>query len=190
MIYLITNTVNNKRYIGKTIRAVEERWYYHLDSALKRNSQTHLHRAIRKYGADAFVIEGLCDGLNDEEIKMIAELKPEYNMTKGGDGGDTSMSPNYKKSLISRRSYAGENNPMYGKKGILNPNYGKKYGKNPKISRAKMKKLLSSDGNIFIGFKEMFNYYDVKSYYSLKKKGITWSEINDDRIPLDGKIPT
>jgi hypothetical protein len=138
---------------------------------------------MRKYGIENFTIETIddCDNtLNEEREKYwIEELKPKYNMTSGGDGGRTADSPNYKKGMKARRSYIGEGNPNYGKRGLLSPNWGKKYGKTPKISEAKKKTLRCSNGNVFRGFAEMFNFYNVKSYFSLKKKGITWSEIND-----------
>ena len=38
-------------------------------------------------------------------------------MTEGGDGGDTSLSPNYQAGMKNRRPYSAENNPNYGKKG-------------------------------------------------------------------------
>lgn len=61
---------------------------------------------MRKYGIDNFVItpvliieENKPENINESEIYTIQTLKPKYNMTKGGDGGDTSGSPNYKKSM-------------------------------------------------------------------------------------------
>ena len=163
MIYLITNTVNNKRYIGKTSKTIEERWYQHCKNA-EYGIKTHLYKAIRKYGKENFIIEFLCDGLDSEEIKMIEFYQPEYNITKGGTGGDTSKSPNYINAM-KRRNISGSNNPMFGKKGLDNPNYGKKYGSNPKISESKKKTLKCSNGKIFKGFQEMFDFYNVKSYY-------------------------
>lgn len=125
MIYLITNTINGKRYIGKTSRTIEQRWYQHYKNA-EYGHNTYLYKAIRKYGKEAFTVESLAEGLDEEEILLIAEHNPEYNMTRGGDGGDTSSSPNYIASRLLRRSYAGECNPNYGKLGIDSPNYGKK----------------------------------------------------------------
>lgn len=181
MIYLVTNKIDGKRYIGKTSKTIEERWYQHCKNA-EYGIDTYLYKAIRKHGKDNFIIEYLCDGLDDEEILMIETHNPEYNMTKGGDGGDTSTSPNYKIGML-RRSYKGQNNPNYGKRGEQNPKYGKKYGPKPNISSAKKKKLLTSDGNVFHGFQAMFEFYNVKSYYSLSKLGITWKELNNaDRI--------
>ena len=124
MIYLVTNNVNGKRYIGKTTQAIEKRWYQHCKNA-EYGNDTYLYRAIRKYGKDNFTVEVLCEGLDDEEILMIEHHSPEYNMTKGGDDGDTSSSPNYRLSLLNR-DVSGVNNPNYGKRGPSSPNYGKR----------------------------------------------------------------
>lgn len=88
-IYLITNKINGKRYIGKTSKTIEERWYHHCKSAA-RGVDTHLYNAVRKYTSESFTIEVIeenVNNLNERERYWIAEIKPEYNMTAGGDGG-------------------------------------------------------------------------------------------------------
>lgn len=125
MIYLITNRITGDRYVGKTSRTIEDRWYQHKKNA-EYGQETYLYRAMRKYGIDNFTIEHLSDGLDEEEILLIDQLHPEYNMTSGGDGGNTSNSPNYVNGMLHRRSYRGECNPNYGKRGEESPNYGKK----------------------------------------------------------------
>ena len=90
-IYQITNTINGKIYIGKTTKTIERRFQGHLSKA-KCHNNTHLHNAIRKYGKEAFTITALESGfdseeaLNEAEIRYIAELNPQYNMTEGGEG--------------------------------------------------------------------------------------------------------
>ena len=90
-IYQITNTVDGKIYIGKTTKTIEERFQRHAYNA-NAKSQTHLHRAIRKYGTEAFTITELESGFNSEddlneaEIRYISDLSPQYNMTEGGEG--------------------------------------------------------------------------------------------------------
>jgi group I intron endonuclease len=88
-IYLITNTVNSKQYVGKTKRPIQARFKQHLATA-KGASTYHLYRAIRKHTSDAFAIELLEETTIElaasREIFYIATLKPEYNMTKGGEG--------------------------------------------------------------------------------------------------------
>ena len=65
--------------------------------------------AIKQYGKDNFtieVIEVVNDQtlLNEREQFYIQSLNPEYNMTIGGDGGDTSLSPNYQKNHFKSRN--------------------------------------------------------------------------------------
>ena len=121
MIYKITNTVTGDFYIGFTSKTLEERFKKHLANA-KSGSNTYLYKAIRKYGEQSFQIEILQEegSLNEDEPLWIKTLKPSYNMTSGGDGGDTSQSPAYKEGM-KHRSMAGKNNPQYGKFGADNP---------------------------------------------------------------------
>jgi group I intron endonuclease len=90
VIYKITNLVNGKIYIGQTITPLKERWYAHTRSARKDKPWT-ICRAIRKYGKESFKMEEIdfatCkDSLNELEIHYIENLKPQYNMCKGGGG--------------------------------------------------------------------------------------------------------
>ena len=92
-IYRITNKINGKEYVGKTEKPdIQLRWKRHL--ADSKYHKTKLYNAIKKYGADNFEIFVMeCTGkvsrdkLNDREKYWIEVLEPEYNMTKGGDGG-------------------------------------------------------------------------------------------------------
>lgn len=93
-IYKITNKVNNKAYIGKTTKTVQERWKEHLrDSKRRRYANRPLYKAIRKYGADGFTIETLeevgLENLSEREmywIEYFHTYSDGYNATVGGDG--------------------------------------------------------------------------------------------------------
>jgi len=119
-IYIATNQVTGHFYIGKTTKAIARRFDQHAYRALKRNSNTHFHRAIRKYGVEAFVVTLIesvdTTSVDAREKYWIETLNPHYNMTAGGEGGDTSNSPKYKAGMAQRRSMAGANNPMFGTK--------------------------------------------------------------------------
>ena len=97
IIYQITNNVNGKFYIGQTKKSVEERFKKHYYNA-KYGSNTYLYKSMRKYGFENFSISVIeqTENLNEREVFWISELNPEYNMTSGGEGGDTSNSPNFK----------------------------------------------------------------------------------------------
>ena len=76
-VYLVTNTVNGKQYVGKTIWPINTRWNCHVSSA--KVHDTCLYRAIRKYGRDSFslsVLEEVSseEELNEAEKRWIVEL--------------------------------------------------------------------------------------------------------------------
>lgn len=89
-VYVATNAINGKRYIGATEKTVAGRAYNHLYSAKSGRPGT-FYNAIRKHGEAAFTFSPLraCvhffDALS-EEARLIAETGPEYNMTAGGGG--------------------------------------------------------------------------------------------------------
>lgn len=92
-VYLVTNRINGKRYIGVTSRKPSERRYFHERHALhgKRAQCRYFHAALRKYGLDAFEWTVLleCPSFEEglrEEIRLISEIRPEYNLTRGGQG--------------------------------------------------------------------------------------------------------
>jgi group I intron endonuclease len=89
ILYLITNLIDGKRYIGQTTTSLERRWWFHK----KHSNCVYLHNAIEKHGADNFSVEVLCepptiDILNEleaEYIKRYCTLAPNgYNLTEGG----------------------------------------------------------------------------------------------------------
>ena len=92
IIYLLTNTVNGKQYVGQTSYGLEKRWREHCQDA-RRGFPRYLYNAIRKYGPDAFTYEILehttIEDVNARETYWISELKTlehGYNMTEGGGG--------------------------------------------------------------------------------------------------------
>lgn len=92
IIYMATNTVNGKRYIGATRKGIEVRSQRHFKDA-RRKGRTRdcprFYEAIRKYGDDAFkwsVIATLstAEEMFKEEERLIALMTPEYNIASGG----------------------------------------------------------------------------------------------------------
>lgn len=93
-IYMYTNRLNGKRYIGKSTN-IEARFGKHRRNA-KDGRESYFYNAIRKYGLEQFDFEVLeeCteEELNEREkhyIDLYNTLYPSgYNLTPGGDGGD------------------------------------------------------------------------------------------------------
>lgn len=92
-VYKITNIKTNKIYIGKTYD-VNKRLNKHFASA-KCNSNTYLHKSMRKHGKENFKIEMLHEFTSEEdafnkERELILKLRSNdpnigYNLTSGGD---------------------------------------------------------------------------------------------------------
>lgn len=107
LIYKCTNLINNKVYIGLTIRTLNHRKSRHLYDAKHRKYNSYFHSAIRKYGESNFKWETIHTAktkneLISLEIKEISkhrssEAKFGYNLTLGGE------------------SHPGKTNPFYGK---------------------------------------------------------------------------
>ena len=94
LVYLAENTVNGKCYVGKTAGRLCNRKSVHKAYA-KRGSKFPFHRAIVKYGFEAFrwrILEETDDPTELAEIEkrcilwMETKVPYGYNLTDGGDG--------------------------------------------------------------------------------------------------------
>lgn len=90
IIYLVTNKINGKKYIGQTTRSLQIRWAEHYKG---KHPNSVLYLAVQKYGRENFVVEVIStacsvDELNNLEqiyIKQYDTLAPNgYNLTTGG----------------------------------------------------------------------------------------------------------
>lgn len=110
-VYIATNLVNGKRYIGVSIHPLHVRVSQHFCVAKtnhSRNKKNIFYKAIRKYGRKNFSFSVLTECEPEkvffEEIRLIALLKPEYNGTSGGEGNlGRKMSAYCKKRLAEGR---------------------------------------------------------------------------------------
>lgn len=97
-IYKITNTINGKVYIGQSVD-INKRLIRHRCNGIKNRHYTpesHLYRAMHKYGIDKFQFEVLEEcpesELNRLEMYYIKAYNSTdsefgYNVTYGGEGG-------------------------------------------------------------------------------------------------------
>ena len=93
-IYKITNNLNGKIYIGKTLKTPEKRWREHVhDSKSSECANRPLYKAFQKYGIENFSLETIeqcsSEEVNEKEkywIEYFGSFKNGYNATLGGDG--------------------------------------------------------------------------------------------------------
>jgi len=144
IIYVLTNKINGKQYVGQTTQTFNKRLQGHLYMSNKEKPRMVIGRAIKKYGIDSFGIEthdimNCC--LDDTEKVMIKTLNTKtpngYNVI---DGGNTTYGFHHTEETKKKMSLSniGENNPMYGKIGDKNPNYGSHRTKDTKRKISKI----------------------------------------------------
>jgi group I intron endonuclease len=117
-IYKIINKINNKIYIGQTIRNPQIRWEEHCK---KTDRCLALNNSINKYSKENFILEIICECSNDKldelEIKYIKELNSlypnGYNLTSGGQNNNKLMSEISRNRMRIKK--IGKDNPNFGK---------------------------------------------------------------------------
>ena len=121
VVYLVTNRVSGKLYVGRTGQGLKKRWRQHVHDAFvvtpKRKYRCPLHEAIAKHGADAFDVSVLATFATEEEscvaeTEAIARLRTTdssigYNASTGGEGSNGFvMRESHKESI--RRALKGK----------------------------------------------------------------------------------
>lgn len=92
-VYIHTNKINGKKYVGQTCQKPEYRWG---KNGRGYRSETYFGKAIQKYGWNNFEHEIIASNLTQEEAKnfeillidKLDTMNPDkgYNLTKGGEG--------------------------------------------------------------------------------------------------------
>lgn len=134
-VYVHTNKINGKKYVGQTSIKPERRW----NNGNGYKTQPYFYRAIQKYGWDNFDHEIISSGLTQEEadnfeILLIDKLNTldnryGYNTCSGGRIGGHPQTEETRKKMSETRTgkklsdyhrqrisegKMGEKNPMYG----------------------------------------------------------------------------
>jgi group I intron endonuclease len=70
IVYLITNLINQKRYVGITVRKIHQRFQQHCDfKPNKKHKKSAISEAIQLYGKENFKIEQIDTASTIEELK-------------------------------------------------------------------------------------------------------------------------
>jgi len=133
-IYLVAHVDSGRVYVGKTVKSPRRRWGQHV-AAAGRGSDFYLHRAIRKFGVESFVLCVLAADVPEADLveferEMIAAYCADapqsgFNLNSGGTGGAMTgeaerrrlaglRSPRFKEQRSLK--YSGEGNPFAGRR--------------------------------------------------------------------------
>ena len=163
-IYITTNIINNKKYIGKH-KSLEFDENY-------KGSGIRLNQAINKYGINNFttIILEQCfseEELNEKEIYWInyydaVNDRNYYNIAEGGQGGNTYAGRTEEEMAITKmkisKANSGENNGIAKNPDLVRGERNGMYGK-------KIKDVMSEE-----------TYNDWKEKISNSKKGTKFSD--------------
>ena len=209
MIYLITNLINGKWYVGQTIRPLEHRWERHLHVG-KRDVKYHLYKSIKKYGVENFKIQKIeeCDTV--EELDCLEKYYIEilhsndeqfgYNKTIGGAGTHGHKCTEAQKQQLSEQMkgnkiWVGRKHSEESKKKISASRQGKSNNQlglkrseasKQKMRDAKLGKKLSEEHKKNIGIASSLRTHtkETKAKMSALQKGIPKSL--EQRVKLIG----
>jgi len=159
-VYITTNKLNNKRYIGQHKSKDWDNKYF--------GSGKLLNFAIQKYGKENFICYPLAWAWNQKEldeleIDYIAHYKPEYNIATGGLGGSKKPSEETKRKIS-----------------IANKGKKRDEETKQKISLLQKGKKLSEETKNKMRNKSLS--YETKKKISEKRKGIKLSEYTKDKM--------
>lgn len=172
IVYKITNKINNKCYIGQTVRKLSKRFSEH--AALDRNYK--ISNAIHKYGRENFVLEILEEGAHIEDlnylevyyIKYYDSINNGYNLEKGGM--NKHMSPENKIKMSLRHK-------------------GKKLTSEQvqKLKNSRQRPLICSNGLVYAGVREAARLLGAKHHTHIMRvltkernhwKGLTFQYVS------------
>ena len=152
------------RYVGKTVREIQERLYFHL---YRQPAERNLHKKrwivkVQDAGGEVIpvLLEECADDVQDErEMFWIAKAKADghrlTNMTDGGEGG-VNPCPEVREKI--RAALLGRKRPQHVcdavsaaaklRIGAMNPNFGKRWSKAQREHLASIKRVqYTGDGN-------------------------------------------
>lgn len=166
IIYLIRNKLNNKCYIGQTIRELTVRFDEHV-----RDGRSPIQLAIKKYGIEHFELTVIdkansIEDLNEKEIHWIAThktLKPSgYNLEHGGNNHKTCDETKLKQSIAKQGNVTWLTGRTFSEETKL------------KISLAHKGKVLTEEHKLAIGIgsKGKTRSAETRAKMSLAKKGV------------------
>lgn len=185
-IYVILNTINNKRYIGSSKNILQRLRQHRHQLRHNIHCNKHLQSSFNKYGENIFIMSKIefCDDLIEKEkyyIQLYNVLNPKYGYNKATNIVDTS---GYKWTLESRIKLS---NSKKGKKihpntlkALINSNKNRVYkkGRNfhpngiPVACESNKKPVLQYD--LYGNFIKEYDCIKSASYDGFNKHGISY----------------
>lgn len=152
-VYLITNLINGKQYVGQTIRTLRIRFSKHCTS-----KNPVISKAIKKYGKENFIVQELAIAYNQKQLDFLEGMYMSWFNTLAPNGYNITNIINGKgkhsKETIEKFKKI-QNNPDRLK---ISSNQGKKFR-----SKKPTRKGLTSK---YLGVSKKYNKYRAIIYFN------------------------
>lgn len=163
-VYKITNDINDKMYIGQTIKTIEERFRRHISDAVNNHLDTHLARAIRQLGPEHFKIELIDTATSQEEL-----TNKEYYWINYYDATHKGYNETDNKLKCGGNTYKHKTEEEMAviKEKIRQT---KLSGKNPAARKVKCHNIRINEEYHFDSMSEMQKFFNEKNHAALGKR--------------------
>lgn len=153
-LYIVYNDINDKVYVGITVRKVHRRFHEHIYASEAEKDNFQFHKAIiRKYGSKNFHVDCLLSGIPIERLPLFEKAcisrfnsyKCGYNSTPGGDGTGKEVTDEFRQKISELHKgktpwNKGVPMPDWLKEKLLATHIGKKHSEETrkKMSKARV----------------------------------------------------
>lgn len=164
IIYKITNKINNKCYIGQTINSLNDRFNRHKKDAISNRLDTHLARAIRKYGEENFIAE-----IIEEVDNQILLTEREYYWINFYDSVNKGYNETNNKLKCGGNTYSNKTEEEMNiiKEKIRQTKLG---GKNPAAKKVKCRNEETKEEIHFNSISEMQQFFGEKNHNFITRR--------------------
>lgn len=163
-IYKISNDINDKVYIGQTIRPIQERFRRHINDSIHNILDTHFARAIRAYGPEHFYIEQIDSAESQEELTLKEQQWIRYYDSVNNGYNETEALSKCGGNTYNKKT---EEEMILIKEKLRQSKIG---GKNPNSKKIKCKNVETEQELFFNSMAEAKNYFNQTNHQFISKR--------------------
>lgn len=186
-VYLITNLINKKRYVGQTTKNILYRWNRHIIASKKENKKKFsiLHQVIRKYSKENFKVEFIALASNKDILNQFEETAINKFMTNKKEFGYNIRSGGYSSNY--NEDYCKEWGIYLKKNRVMSSEWRKKLGEAGKenLKKVNIEKRILATKIALTGKKKSKEDIDKRNL-KRRKKVIAINKNTSEKIIFDG----